>query len=88
MGQIWGAMRDETISWLTRLCMDLETPHATVADGHRNLVLTMAMDLSAARGKALKLPIDLEEFYASACVELVASYAKCCIKIFEDIQED
>jgi len=44
--------------------MDLETPHATVADGHRNLVLTMAMDLSAARGKALKLPIDLEEFYA------------------------
>jgi len=64
MGQIWGAMRDETISWLTRLCMGLKTPHATVADGHRNLVLTMAMDLSAARGKALKLPIDLEEFYA------------------------
>jgi hypothetical protein len=44
--------------------MGLETPHATAADGHRNLVLTMAMDLSAARGKALKLPIDLDEFYA------------------------
>jgi len=64
MGQIWGAMRDETNSWLTRVCMGLPTPHATAADGHRNLVLTMAMDLSAARGKALKLPIDLEEFYA------------------------
>jgi hypothetical protein len=43
--------------------MGLKTPHATVADGHRNLVLTMAMDLSAAHGKALKLPLDLEEFY-------------------------
>ncbi len=64
MGQIWGPMRSETIAWLTRVGMGLETPHATVADGHRNLVLTMAMDLSAARGKALKLPIDPEEFYA------------------------
>ncbi|HXZ34644.1 MAG TPA: Gfo/Idh/MocA family oxidoreductase [Thermodesulfobacteriota bacterium] len=64
LGQIWGAMRDETNSWLTRVCMGLPTPHASAADGHRNLVLTMAMDLSAARGKALKLPIELDEFYA------------------------
>jgi len=63
MRQIWGAMRDETHSWLTRLCTGLPTPHATAADGHRNLVLTMAMDLSAARGKALQLAIDLDEFY-------------------------
>ena len=28
-----------------------------------DLILTMAMDLSAERGQALKLPIDLEEFY-------------------------
>ena len=62
-GQLWGAMRDETNSWLTRVATGLDTPHATAADGHRNLVLTMAMDLSAARGSALKLPIDLEEFY-------------------------
>ena len=41
----------------------MKTPHATAADGHRNLVLTMAMDLSAARGEVVKLPIDLEEFY-------------------------
>jgi predicted dehydrogenase len=64
LGQVWGAMRDETNSWLTRVCMGLPTPHASAADGHRNLVLTMAMDLSAARGKALKLPVELDEFYA------------------------
>lgn len=62
-GQIWGAIRDETHSWLTRLATGLDTPHATIEDGHRNLVLTMAMDLSAARGKPLRLPIELEEFY-------------------------
>ena len=62
-GQIWGAMRDETNSWLTRLATGLDTPHATAMDGHRNLVLTMAMDLSAARGEPLKLPVDLDEFY-------------------------
>ena len=61
--QTWGPIREETNAWLARLYTGLETPHATVADGHRNLILTMAMDLSAERGQALKLPIDLEEFY-------------------------
>jgi predicted dehydrogenase len=62
-GQLWGPMREETNSWFARLCTGLQTPHATAEDGHRNLILTMAMDLSAERGHALKLPIDLEEFY-------------------------
>jgi predicted dehydrogenase len=62
-GQLWGPMREETNSWLVRLCTGLETPHATAAEGHRNFVLTMAMGLSAKRGKALRLPIDVEEFY-------------------------
>ena len=58
-------MREETNSWFARLYMGLDTPpHAMAADGHRNLLLTMAMDLSAARGKALKLPIELDEFYS------------------------
>ena len=43
--------------------LGLDSPHATAADGHRNLVLTMAMDLSAASGKVIELPIDLDEFY-------------------------
>jgi predicted dehydrogenase len=61
--QTWGPIREETNAWFSRLYTGLETPHATAEDGHRNLVLTMAMDLSAERRKALKLPIDLEEFY-------------------------
>ena len=31
------------------------------ADGHRNLILTMAMDLSAACGEIIKLPVDINE---------------------------
>jgi myo-inositol 2-dehydrogenase / D-chiro-inositol 1-dehydrogenase len=57
-GQLWGPMREETNAWFSRLHVGLKTPHATVADGHRNLILTMAMDLSARRGEAVKLPVD------------------------------
>ena len=31
------------------------------ADGHRNLVLTMAMDLSAKLGRPVELPVDIVE---------------------------
>lgn len=61
--QTWGPIREETNAWFARLYTGLETPHATAEDGHRDLVLTMAIDLSAERGLAVKLPIDLEEFY-------------------------
>ena len=64
-GQTWGPIREETNAWFARIYTGMETPHATAADGHRNLVLTMAMDLSAARKQALKLPVDLDEFYRS-----------------------
>jgi myo-inositol 2-dehydrogenase/D-chiro-inositol 1-dehydrogenase len=60
-GQLWGPMREETNSWYARVHSGLQTPHATAADGHRNLVLTMAMDLSAARGEVVQLPVDLAE---------------------------
>jgi len=62
-GQLWGPMREETNSWFTRIYRGVDTPHATAWDGHRNLVLTMAMGLSAERGISLKFPIDEEEFY-------------------------
>ena len=61
-GQFWGPMREETISWFTRIMMGVDTPHASAADGHRNLLLTMAMDRSAALGKEIALPIDAEAF--------------------------
>jgi predicted dehydrogenase len=57
-GLLWGPMRTETLTWFTRLAKGIETPHATVADGHRNLLLTMAMDHSAATGEPLLLPIE------------------------------
>ena len=63
-GQLWGPMREETAAWFARVHSGLETPHATAADGHRNLIMTMAMDLSAKRGVALRLPLDLDEFDA------------------------
>ena len=47
-------MREETNAWYGRIYNGMETPHATAADGHRNLILTMAMDLSAARGEIIK----------------------------------
>ncbi len=59
--QLWGPMREETNSWYARVHSGLRTPHATAADGHRNLVLTMAMDLSAARGEVVQLPVELAE---------------------------
>ena len=62
-GQIWGPIREETNIWFARVCTGLETPHASAEDGHRNLVLTMAMDLSSKRGAPLALPLDLDEFY-------------------------
>jgi predicted dehydrogenase len=61
-GELWGPMREETMGWFGRIHMGLDTPHATAAEAHRNLVLTMSMDLAAARRTRLDLPIDLREF--------------------------
>ena len=61
-GQLWGPMREETNAWFGRVHTGLETPHATVEDGHRNLLMTLAMDLSAKRRKPLAFPPDLEAY--------------------------
>ena len=58
-GDLWGPMREETNSWFSRIYLGKDTPHATAEEGHRNLVLTMAMDLSSKTGKELELPIDV-----------------------------
>ena len=63
-GELWGPMREETNSWFQRIYNGKSTPHATAAEGHRNLMLTMAMDLSAKRGMELELPIDPAELMA------------------------
>ena len=60
-GDLWGPMREETNSWFSRIYLGKDTPHATTEEGHRNLVLTMAMDLSSKTGKELELPIDVND---------------------------
>ena len=60
-GQLWGPMREETNAWFSRVYTGLTTPHATAADGHRNLLLTMSMDLSAKTGKVVELPANIDE---------------------------
>ncbi len=60
-GMLWGPMREETLTWYNRLAKGFGTPHATAADGHNNLLLTMAMDYSAKTGKPVKLPIEPEQ---------------------------
>jgi myo-inositol 2-dehydrogenase/D-chiro-inositol 1-dehydrogenase len=55
-------MPDETNFWFARIRGGLKTPHASAADGHRNLLPTMAMDLSAERRTEVRLPVDIERF--------------------------
>jgi predicted dehydrogenase len=57
-GLLWGPMREETATWFNRLTRGVVTPHASADDGHRNLLLTMAMDLSARTGQPVKLPVS------------------------------
>ncbi len=60
-GELWGPMKEETNSWLQRIYLGKNTPHATAEEGHRNLLLTMAMDMSAKLEKEVKLPIAEKE---------------------------
>jgi predicted dehydrogenase len=60
-GLLWGPMREETMTWFHRLANGVVTPHASAQDGHRNLILTMAMDKSARVGKPIALPIAPEK---------------------------
>jgi myo-inositol 2-dehydrogenase / D-chiro-inositol 1-dehydrogenase len=60
-GELWGPMREETNTWFQRIYNGKKTPHATAEEGHRNLMMTMAMDLSAKRGKEVAYPVSAEE---------------------------
>src|SRR6058998_1450681 len=60
LGELWGAMREETEQWLNRISMGLTTQHATAAEAHNRLMLTKAFDLSARLKRAVPLPIGAE----------------------------
>ncbi|HVV61045.1 MAG TPA: Gfo/Idh/MocA family oxidoreductase [Pseudolabrys sp.] len=64
LGELRGPMAEETVSWLNRVALGLPTPAATVEEAHRNLMLTKALDLSAKRKQAVKLPLDPAELAA------------------------
>jgi hypothetical protein len=49
------------MSWLNRVALGLPTPAATVEEAHKNLMLTKALDLSAKRKAAVKLPLDPQD---------------------------
>jgi myo-inositol 2-dehydrogenase/D-chiro-inositol 1-dehydrogenase len=62
IGQFWGPVREETVSWFQRLYMGQATPHTTAREGHENLLLCLAIDLAAKRGEKLALPLDLDAY--------------------------
>jgi predicted dehydrogenase len=66
LGELRGPMAEETDSWLNRVALGLPTAAATVEEAHRNLMMTKALDLSAKRGRPLKLPLDDEDIRAAA----------------------
>ena len=57
IGNFWWPMCEETNAWLSRVSPGEATPHPAAAEAHRNLMLTKAMDLSAAKKSAIPLPI-------------------------------
>jgi myo-inositol 2-dehydrogenase / D-chiro-inositol 1-dehydrogenase len=61
LGELWGPMRDETNSWLSRLALGQATPHATASEAHNRLMLTKAFDLSARLKRAIPLPITPDD---------------------------
>lgn len=61
LGELRGPMAEETVSWLNRVALGLPTPAATVQEAHNRLMLTKALDLSAKRKAAVKLPLDPAE---------------------------
>lgn len=60
LGELRGPMAEETNSWLSRVSLGLPSPAATVAEAHRNLMLTKALDLSAKRREPVKLPLEVD----------------------------
>ena len=61
LGELRGPMAEETNSWLSRVALGLPSPAATVAEAHRNLMLTKALDLSAKRREPVKLPLEPDQ---------------------------
>jgi predicted dehydrogenase len=66
LGELRGPMREETDSWLNRVALGVPTQAATAAEAHNRLMLTKALDLSAKRKQAVRLPLEPDEERAAA----------------------
>jgi myo-inositol 2-dehydrogenase/D-chiro-inositol 1-dehydrogenase len=73
LGELRGPMREETTSWLNRISTGHPGHHASAADGHERLMVTRAMDLSAATGQAVSLPLDPDELRSSPAASLASA---------------
>ena len=61
-----GRCARKPMSWLNRMALGLPTQAATAAEAHNRLMLTKALDLSARRKQAVKLPLAPDEERAAA----------------------
>lgn len=57
LGELRGPMREETIDWLNRVSLGLNTQHATAAEGLDRLLMTKVIDLSAKLKRPIALPL-------------------------------
>ena len=57
LGDFWGPIANETRAWLDHLATGKPCVHATAVDARRNLEVTLAIQLAAASGKTVKLPL-------------------------------
>ena len=57
LGDFWGPLANETRAWLDHLATGRPCVHATAPDARRNLEVTLAIQLAAASGKSVQLPL-------------------------------
>jgi len=57
LGDFWGPIANETRAWLDHLATGKPCVHATAQDARCNLEVTLAIQLAAASGKTVKLPL-------------------------------
>jgi predicted dehydrogenase len=61
VGDFWGPLGNETRAWLDHLATGAPTIHCTPEQARINLETTIAIERAAASGKAVRLPLQMEE---------------------------
>jgi predicted dehydrogenase len=61
VGDFWGPLGNETRAWLDHLATGAPTIHTTPEQARINLETTIAIERATASGKAVHLPLQMEE---------------------------